>query len=328
MKLKRWAVLGPALCVAAVGILFLAKRRQTVSPHLVRIGILKHESSLPIYIADELGYFKGCGAPVEIVELPPSDHMPALLADRIDILSPTSFPVLFGVMVQHPNLLFAILPGAEVEGGPVVYGLVTRADFKGESVRDLQGGIIMAINPYTRVNMQMILTSANVDRKKWPDIRVASREAALQAVAERNAVAAIMDQPALAVALSSSTYRLLEPNPRAKYVGSPYWSGAGAVKRAVWESRRSDLVKVLSALDAAIEFIRTDPDEAHRVLGSRLGLSPEVARQCGGYYFPLTKDHVPKDGIEKTLDALVRADLLKARPTLEDFFPPGIYRQL
>ena len=54
------------------------------------IGILKHESTLPFYVAEELGYFKKHNIDAELVDLPPADHMNALLSNRVDILSCTN----------------------------------------------------------------------------------------------------------------------------------------------------------------------------------------------------------------------------------------------
>lgn len=304
---------------------YFAFRQDITNAGVVRIGVLKHESSLPIYIADEFGLFKAKGIDVEIVEVPPGDHMPALLSGRVDILSPTSFPVLFGVMHQHPSTVYAVFPGAEVLDGPTVYALVVRKDFVGTGVRDLRRAVIMAINPYTQVNIQTILTSAGIPRDEWPEIRVANREVALKAVSDGTAAAAIMDQPATAVALASGDYRLLEANPRARYIGSPYWSGAGAVILDRWQARREDFKRLMSAIDDALDRIRSDPDGAHRVLARRLGLDESVASQMGGYYFPKSDEAVPLDGIRATVDALVKAGLLPEPISLDTFFPPGVY---
>jgi NitT/TauT family transport system substrate-binding protein len=323
-KKAKIGIAATILLLAAVLVAVLLYHRPTPSASLL-VGVLKHESSLPFYLAEERGFFRDHNIQVQLVELPPGDHMPALLADRVDILSPTSFPTLFGVMAQNPKLLFAVFPGAEVTGGPSVYGLIVRADFRGESVKDLRGGVVMAINPYTKVNILTILNSAGVPRDTWPDVRVATREAALQAVTDGTAIAAIMDQPALATALNSASYRLLEANPRAKYIGSPYWSGAGAVKQDIWSSRKGDFEALLHAIDDAILSIRRDPRAAHQVLASRLGLPVETADQIGGYYFPLSSETVPKDGIDQTVEALRSAGLLDAPLSLSSFFPPGAY---
>lgn len=293
----------------------------------IRVGILKHESSLPFYVADEAGLFKKHGLEVTLVEVPPGDHIPALLADRVDILTPTSFPTLFGVMLQHTNLLYAVFPGAEVTGGQTVYGFVVPPNSQAQSIKDIRGGTILAINPYTKVNVQMILNAAGVAKSDWPQIAVATREAALQALSEGKAAVAILDQPALAVALASKQFRLLESNPRAKYVGSPYWSGAGAVKRDVWNARKADYEQLIQAIDEAVSLIKKDSLRAHQILASRLGLKPEIADQIGGYYFPLSTEKIDKDGIAKTVEALKSAGLIDRDVPLKNLFPPGLHGQ-
>src|SRR5205823_855200 len=104
------------------------------------------------------------GLEVALVELPPGDHVPAMLADRVDIISPTSFPTLFGVMVQHSNLLYAVFPGAEVSNTATVYGLIVRSASTAQSVKDLHDRI-MAINPYTKVSIEMILNAAGIQKE-------------------------------------------------------------------------------------------------------------------------------------------------------------------
>lgn len=299
--------------------------KQVNSSRPIRIGILKHEGSLPFYVADETGLFTKHGLKITLVEVPPGDHIPALLADRVDILAPTSFPALFGVMLQHTNLLYAVFPGAEVTGGQTVYGFVVPTSSHAQSIKDIRGGKILAINPYTKVNMQMIFNATGVAKSDWPEISVATREAVLQALSEGKATAAILDQPALAVALASKQFRLLESNPRAKYVGSPYWSGAGAVKREVWNSRKVDFAQLIKTIDEAISLIKKDSLRAHQILASRLGVKSEIADQIGGYYFPLSMEKVEKDGIAKTIEALKSAGLIDKTIPLENFFPPSLY---
>lgn len=330
MKRLKIILVGIALfiIIAIVAIFTSFKPTSPPSPHKpIRVGILKHEGSLPFYIADEVGLFKKHGLEVTLIEEPPGDHLPALLADRVDILAPTSFPTLFGVMLQHTNLLYAVFPGAEVTGGQTVYGFVVPTNSQAHSIKDIRGGTIFAINPYTKVNVQMILNAAGVAKSDWPKIAVATREAALQALSEGKAAVVILDQPALAIAVASKQFRLLESNPRAKYVGSPYWSGAGAVKRDVWNMRKADYEQLVQAIDEAVSLIRGDPLWAHQILASRLGLKSEIADQIGGYYFPLSTEKVDKEGIAKTVEALKSAELLGGTISLKDLFPPSLYGQ-
>lgn len=292
---------------------------------VIKIGILKHESSLPFYIAAKNNLFKKYGLNVEIKELPPGDHMPALLSDRVDIISPTSFPVLFGIMIQHPKILYSVFPGAETLEGQTVYGIIVGSNSSSSSIRDLIGGTIIAINPYTKINIQMILNSAGILNDDWPEIRVANRESALQAIDNGKANAAILDQPALAKALSTGRYKLIEKNPRAKFIGSPYWSGSGAVKQTVWISRIEEFKKLMNVIDDAVTIIRSDSIGSHKILLEELELEPEIANQCGGYYFPFSYEYVPKGGILNTIDALFSANLISEKLNIDSFFPSGLY---
>ena len=154
---------------------------------------------------------------------------------------------------------------------------------------------------------------------------MAAREAALQAVSNGQADAAIMDQPALAVAITSGEYKLLESNPRAKHIGSPYWSGSGAVLVEHWKSNADVFAKLMKAIDAALVEISRDPDGANRILAKRMGLDQSIADQMGGYYFPKSSDNVDMAGIKATVQALVDTGLLDEPINLTNFFPAHIY---
>lgn len=316
--------------VVLIGLLALSAiascSRPTQPTSTLKVGVLKHESTLPYYVAEDSKLFERHGVSVELIELPPGDHLPALLSRRVDLISPTSFTALFGAMAQEPDLLYALVPGAEVVDGPVVYGFIVRSDFSGSSVRDFTGKVVIAINPFTQINIQTIFSSARIPKQDWPDIRVASRDAALTAVESGAAVAAIMDQPALAVALQEARFKMIEPNPRASYIGSPYWSGAGAISRTTWTSRTDDVRKMLAAIDDAIGIINKDTTGAHRVLATSLGLDPKIADQCGGYYFPKSSDSVDLTAIQDTVNALIAAKVLTKDLKTDDIFPPGLYK--
>jgi ABC-type nitrate/sulfonate/bicarbonate transport system substrate-binding protein len=317
------------IVIVSISVLYLLYRNSIgeSSANVLRVGILKHESSLPFYVARDKEFFKGKGIEVQLVELPPGDHMPALLTDRVDIISATSFPVLFGVMVENPGLVYGLFPGAEVLDGPTVYGIITRKEFKGKSIKDLTKGVILAINPFTQINIQTIFNCAGIDKSQMPEIRVANREAAIKAVSEGSASAAIMDQPALAVALASNQIKLLESNPRAKYIGNPYWSGSGAVKVDTWIRRKKDIQILLSAIDQSVGYTREHNIESHLILAKALGIDTTIASQMGGYYFPYTNDTVPLPLIDSTVTALLNAGLLKSHPDLTILFPKGLYGQ-
>jgi len=316
--------IGFAILLIIVAI-YLRPPMEKRTSDVIKIGVLKHESSLPIYIADELGLFAKAGLSVKIIELPPGDHMPALLSKRVDILSPTSFPVLFGIMQKNPGLLYAVFPGAEVANGPTVYGFIVSKESRASTIADLKKKTVMAINPYTKMNIQTILSSSGMPHNEWPVINVAAREPALQAVSNGQAAAAIMDQPALAVAIASGDFKLLEANPRAKHIGSPYWSGSGAVLKQHWKDNAATFTRLIKAIDDALVYIKRDPDEAHRILAKRLSLHQSIAKQMGGYYFPKSTEAVDLNGIDATVKALVKSGLLEEQVKMEGLFPPGTY---
>jgi len=312
-----------ALSVVLFIALFIGKRETDTD--VIRIGILKHESSLPIYVADELKIFEKYNVSVRLVELPPGDHMPALLSDRVDLISATSFPVLFGVLENNPELLYAIMPGAEIVEGETVYGIITKADFKGDDIYSLKNKKILAINPYTKVSLLNILKNINFSDSEIKDVNIANKDAALAAVLDNSADACIMDQPPLAIAINSQKFKLLEPNPRAKYISNPYWSGSGAIKKETWDKNSQLYLNFLKAIDEAALYARNNSVEAHKILAKRLDIDENIALEMGGYYFPTIQEYVDKAELKNTISALINAGLLKNDIDLLHIFPDNLY---
>jgi ABC-type nitrate/sulfonate/bicarbonate transport system substrate-binding protein len=228
-------------------------------------------------------------------------------------------------MQKNPDLLYAVFPGAELADGPTVYGFIIAKNSKVSTIEELRKKNVIAINPYTKMSIQAILTASKIPEIDWPIISVAARDAALNAVNSGQATAAIMDQPALAVAIASGDFKLLEANPRAKHIGSPYWSGSGAVLKEHWKNDTLAFIALMKVIDEALVYIDRDPVNAHRILAKRLGLDPSIANQMGGYYFPKSTEKVDLSGIKETVNALVTSSLLEKPIKMEDFFPSGTY---
>ena len=325
---KRALAIVIALLLGLVLFYFWTQRgdeEEQAASDIIKVGILKHESSLPLYLADSLGFFRENGLDVKLIDLPPGDHLPALVSERVDIISPTSFPMLLGAMENNPGVFYAIMPGAEVSSGETVYGIITRKDFKGTDIHSLKGKKILAINPYTKVNLVNILHKVGFTENDVPAINIASRDIALNAVLSNDADACILDQPSLAVALRSGNFRLLESNPRAKYLGSPYWSGSGAVKQEKWKKHKELYARFMKAVDKAIAYSRDHKRESQRLLAKKLGIDPTISEQMGGYYFPVSTESVSLSEIQKTVEALINAKLMKDTIDLKNIFPTGYY---
>ncbi len=291
------------------------------------IGILHHESSLPIVIAFEQGYLDALDFPIKLVELPPADHMPALLSGRVNMISPTSFPVLFGVMAENPEELFMLFPGAETNEGKIVYAFIVRTDFEGDSIFDLAGKKVLAINLFTQLNAQLIFDAAGINESDRPNVKSVSRDIAIASLLNGEVDAVLMDQPSIAVALNAGDAKVLVANPRAKYLGDPYWSGAGAIRQTEWNQNKKKAMSVIEAIDKAIVDTRLDETSAQIKLAEFLELQPEIAQDMGGYYFPTSKENVPTEDVLNTAIAMEQAGLLASPVSQNSLFPDNLYVQ-
>jgi ABC-type nitrate/sulfonate/bicarbonate transport system substrate-binding protein len=73
-------------------------------------------------------------------------------------------------------------------------------------------------------------------------------------------------EPTTNIAVIEGMAKALVENPRVKYIMKPFPSTAAAIAKALIERDPAAAKAVSSALDMAIDFIRSHPDEAKRIL--------------------------------------------------------------
>ena len=82
------------ILLIVVGVFQISWHRK--NPAKVKIGYIEHSSALPFLIAYERGYFRKEGVDVELVLCGFKNFMDTLLTGRVDLITATSFPALFG----------------------------------------------------------------------------------------------------------------------------------------------------------------------------------------------------------------------------------------
>jgi len=84
MSMKARIGIGVLIAALAVALFFIFRPQKPTPLGVIRVGILKHESSLPMYIAEELGYFKNHGVEVQLVEPDPGVMTCGVNDDRVN----------------------------------------------------------------------------------------------------------------------------------------------------------------------------------------------------------------------------------------------------
>jgi ABC-type nitrate/sulfonate/bicarbonate transport system substrate-binding protein len=264
-------------------------------------------------VAQDKGYFKEEGLDVDFVQLGYKEYTDALIAGRVDIISPASFPVLFGIESESPGSMKFFHAAGEKKGGELVYGILVRKDSDILKLTDLKGKRIAVDHPVTMVNLKLILSKIGMAPDTDVNITQIDKSIVLTSLLSGKVDAILLDQPNLTAAIEKGETKLLIANPRAEYIMDPYWSGAPAVSSQYLLQNKETMRKVLKALDKALDIVRKDPLEAKQLFIKYASLDNTLAGKVGYYFEAKSGESVDLQSMQNLADLLVEHNILKKK---------------
>ncbi len=310
-------VVGTALTMAFV----LACSGES-SRRSIRVGILQHGSAIPFVVADRKGLFTKHGLHVELQGVSAQEQMPSLLRGDVDVISPSSFPVILSTAQQNPGRIRCFLTGGESLAGDVIYGLVVSRTRKARSLDELRGGTIGSASKFTTVNLRNVLAARFPPNDTTTVREFGDQAVMLQALHQGSIEAAVVDQPALSSDAIQSDYDVIEPNFRARYLGDPYWSGAAVVDSRWLATNATAFTAFLDAIDDALAICKTDPTGAKRLFVEYFHLRDVDENAIGMYVYPNARFSPPPDQLSRLQTSLVAAGMLREAVDLKTLFVP------
>jgi NitT/TauT family transport system substrate-binding protein len=273
------------LCVSFLG-LGCAKQRDShvrSAPVEVRVGYQPFTSDLAIFVAIQRGYFKEQGVSPRLTMFrSTTDFLNALVSDRIDVAGIIGAPTFFARECESPGLVKLFLPAVETEQRYVAALLVpknspikTIAELKGKTVGTYAGTT-------QALNLKYILSRFFDPEKDVKMVQVSS-ELQLQALASGQFDALLTIEPYTTLGVAKGIARVLEANPRCKYIMSPFPASAQVVSVAYLRKDPEAFKKYYRALRRAVAYIKASPSEAKAILPKYTELTPEVAAQSNMY---------------------------------------------
>jgi len=272
-KKTRVGVVIAGLAIALIAaISFLARARDAgktpTSPvqtaDAIRVGYPILRIGLPVFVANERGFFADQGLDVELQRYETAQPMmDALVGGSIDIAGYTALPITFSAMARSQVPLLFMTAMIEDDAHPISM-IIVRKSSNINDVKDLAGkriGILPTrayeawLNELLRKNG--VEPSAVVIQQIPPPQQAA-------ALASGSVDALFTNDPAATAAIAGGHGRPLGTKavvPHATEI-NPFYFGSFNVRRDYAEAN-PDVVRRLSiALDSAIIYIRTNPDSA------------------------------------------------------------------
>jgi len=262
----------------------------------LNVGVLQHGSSIPIIIAHNQEIFKKHGLEVNLKIVTPAQHMPALLRGDVQILSPSSFPVIFSTAQQNPGKITTYMTGGESLSGDVLYGIVVSKSSNFETLEQLVGKTIGSASKFTIVNLRNVLGAKFGDKEGRTNIReIADRATLLEALRSGSVDAIVLDQPALSSNAVKEEFKLIESNFRAKYIQNPYWSGSGIAKLDWVNLNQEKHDKYLKSLNEALEICNKEKNTVKKIFIEYFQLKDLDPSRIGMYVYPSADFQPPMD---------------------------------
>jgi len=277
------------LLMMAVSVLIPIGCRKRSSPHggstpvEIRVGYQPFTSDLAIFVAMENGYFNDEGVVPRLAMFrSTTDFLNALVADRIDVAGIIGAPTLFAHECEKPGLIRVFLPAVETQQRYVAAFLVPKGS-PIQSISELRGKTVGTYSGTTQaLNLKYIL-SKFFDPEKDARIVQVSSELQLQALAGGQFDALLTIEPYRTLGVAKGIARVLEENPRCKYIMSPFPASAMAVSNTYLQRDPEAFKKYYRAIRKAVDFINAKPSEAKAILPKYTELTKEVAAESNVY---------------------------------------------
>ncbi|HLD06911.1 MAG TPA: ABC transporter substrate-binding protein [Candidatus Nanoarchaeia archaeon] len=286
-----------ALVVGAFFVFFPKQEEQKV----VRIGYLPITASLPLFVAQENGYFLEEGLNVELVKAETSNIiMESLVSGKLDLTSSVAYSTLFPIESTDPGN-FIIFSGVSETGDTFANFLLVKRDSDIRSILDLKGKRIVtrsgaAMKTYTSLVLEKFgLTLSDVVLQQVsPSLLISTFNSP--------EVDAIYDvEPAMTIILESGNGKILEENPRVKYVLNPFPVAGSVFSAKFVENNPSTAEKIAKITDKAIDYINQNPEEAKQILTKYTPLTSDIASKTRLYKFDKLAE-IDKESVQKLTD--------------------------
>jgi NitT/TauT family transport system substrate-binding protein len=236
-------------------------------PQLLRIGLNTWPGYEFIFLAQEQGFFTQAGIQVQLIELPSlGDSRLAFERGQLDVMATTLSEVLLAKEhLQHCPPIFYVIDYSI--GGDVILAqpsLTKIADLRGKRI----GLELESVNMYVlaRALEQSNLTLNDV-------ILVPMTPDVMKYAFPNRTVDAIVTYPPLSVILQQSgqVQQLFSSREIPKEIIDVL-----VAQTDVLATRMAELVAFIQALEAAIQYSRSYPNQAYPLMAEREGISPQA----------------------------------------------------
>jgi NitT/TauT family transport system substrate-binding protein len=280
------------------GLWFALKSKQQHQPTpgatkaTIRVPDTQFMGILPLYVAEEKGFFAKHGISVQWVDVKdPGQASKLLFSGQADFFM-TTFANLLPAEVREPGTIRLLYPIYEPSNRPGSFILVG-PDSQISDIQQLRGHTLGTYSgPSQKAYALMVLRKLGL---REPDdvhlVQVAS-SAQVQGLLGGSFDALFTTEPYASIAISKGA-RVVEGGVRTKYISDPFWLGSAVVLKSFAKEKPEVVKALLDGLAEAANYISEHDAEAREILARRTNTELPVAQGCALYTwvsFPSTND--------------------------------------
>lgn len=310
---KKWGLVAliAVVCIA-LGVYVALRDDAAIAPSglpTLRVPDTRFMGILPLYVAEEKGFFEKHGVPIEWIDITgPGQAGRMFFAGQADLMM-TTFANLVPAEVRQPGtvkLLFPIYESAERPGSYIL----ARPDSDMSTVNDLRGKSLGTYaGPSQKAYALMVLRKLGY--KEPEDVRLVQvgSSAQVQALFGGTFDALFTVETYGSTAISKGA-KVIAKGVRTKYISDPFWLGSAAMPASLTKKHPKLATRVLRALADAADYIEANEAEAREILARRTKTQKAVADVCALYTWVAHPTPEQAAQIQEHVDLLVAEDLI------------------
>lgn len=237
----------------------------------IKIGYSRLRISLPVFVAQEKGFFKKNGLDVELEMFDTAQPlMDALCGGKLDVAGYCAFPITFSAQLRSKKKLYYTTALMEDDAHPISLFVVGK-DSHIKTIADLKGKNIGILPTFAyKVWLELILSKNGVrtDEVTIQQVAPAMTPAALES---KTVDAVFTNDPAVTTCVQKGIGRLLFSKAMVPTcMWSPFPFASFNMTQEFVEKNAETARKIVKSLDEAIDFIRANQQEAKHIMAAFL----------------------------------------------------------
>jgi ABC-type nitrate/sulfonate/bicarbonate transport system substrate-binding protein len=308
------------LIVAAVILLIawivhLAPRPGRESP-VVRVGYKKNSAYMNLFVAEEKGFFEAKGVTVETHEFEDTNVMlQALVTGQIDATPNSNLEAVCLLEAQAPGTMKVYLVAYWTERKPFSY-LLVKKDSKVKAIEELSArkiGTLPGVSPHTWAVM-IFRNYFPVDEDK---IVALSPNLQLQALTAGQVDALLTVPPLNVIGELKGVSRTIATGLECKHIMDPFPAAGAVISTSILRERPRTSARFVEAMNSAIDFMRSSPDETRAIVAKYTGWEKAVCDRLDIYdYWKL--DEIDVEQTQDWLDMMTREQIIRQPMRFKD----------